>query len=714
MPAPNLDDLRGQRDLVDEARRRIIHYWPEWTEYNLSDPGITLIELFAWMTEMITYRLNQVPEKHYVKFLDLLGMQRQPASSARTDLTFWLSVSLPISPDNEEPVVVPQGTQVVSRRIGEEEEVIFTTDRKLTVVPPKLTQLRRQDVANPLGDFNKNYMPRLGIEPFYAFNQTRPQAGDTFYLGFEETRDISGHILQLGFECERTQAVGVRREDPPWVWECSMGDGLWEEILPSTRRGEKDTTGGLNNPKGSLVLYLPLGMRPDEIYGRSGYWVRCRLEQRRPEQGMYTESPRVTNVTAHTLGATVPATHAVIVEDESLGHSTGEPGQTFQLEYAPILRSQAGETVQVEEKRHGEIVFVPWQNVDDFAHSDRYDQHFTVDTATGEVGFGPAVRQPDGTVHQYGRTPEAGRAIRFTRYRYGGGVKGNVPADSLQMLTTSLAYVSRVTNLHRASGGRDPEDLDEVKARARRELRAQLRAVTAEDYEQLAKGATRTVARVKCNTPQGGDGHLTPGTVEILVVPAVADSLRVGDLTRLHVDRTLAQTIEEHLDKYRLLTTVLRIKEPNYVGVKVHAEIIPSEYSRPEVVKARVAESLRDFISPLSLAENPEERDELMGPGWEGWPFGRNLYVAEILSLIQRVPGVKHVLDVQLSARSVIPQEARQPEAEEGQGGKGAGEQGSRGEGESLIKVEQKVVRVPADTLLCSLDHEITMAELEQ
>ncbi|MEM5773702.1 MAG: hypothetical protein AAGU05_01780, partial [Anaerolineaceae bacterium] len=92
LPAPNLDDLRFQRDLVDEARKRIIHYCPEWTEYNLSDPGITLIELFAWMTEMMVYRLNQVPEKNYIKFLELLGLKKSPASSARTELTFWLSV----------------------------------------------------------------------------------------------------------------------------------------------------------------------------------------------------------------------------------------------------------------------------------------------------------------------------------------------------------------------------------------------------------------------------------------------------------------------------------------------------------------------------------------------------------------------------------------------------------------------------------------------
>lgn len=693
LPSPNLDDLRFQRDLVDEARRRIIRYCPEWTEYNLSDPGITLIELFAWMTELIVYRLNQVPDKHYVEFLNLLGIRPQPASSARTDLTFWLSVSLPISAENEQSVIIPAGTEVISQSIGEEEEeVTFTTDRQLTVVPPRLTQLRREE------EFHKNYLPRLGIEAFYTFDQEKPQEGDTFYLGFEGTRDISGHILQLAFECERTQAVGIRREDPPWVWECSMGDGVWEEVAPSARPEEKDTTGGLNNPQGSLVLYLPLGMRPDQVYGREAYWVRCRVEQRRPEQGMYTESPRVVDVEARTLGATVPATHAVIVEDEELGQSDGEPGQGFELEYAPILSLQEGETVEVEERRHGEIVFVPWEYVDDFSRSGRYDRHFTLDTASGEVRFGPSVRQPDGTVQQYGRVPEVGRRVRFTRYRYGGGAKGNVPADSLRRLTTSLAYVSRVTNLRRASGGRDPENLEEVKARARRELRAQKRAVTAEDYEQLALGATRAVARVRCNTPQGGNGRLPPGTVEILIVPAVTDALRAGDLSRLHVGETLAQTVGDHLDEYRLLTTILRIREPNYVGVRVRAEVIPSEFSRPEVVRTRIVERLRDFLSPLRLSEDSAPPDELMDANWKGWPFGRDLYVAEIFSLIQRVAGVKHVLDVQLSTRPVIP-------AEED----GTAESGS----EELTSVEQRVVGVSENTLLCSLDHEVIMTTLE-
>ena len=90
LPAPNLDDRRFQ-DILDEARRLIPRYCPEWTDHNLSDPGITLLELFAWMTDLLLYRLNRVPDKNYIKFMDLLGIRLQPARAATTDLTFRLS-----------------------------------------------------------------------------------------------------------------------------------------------------------------------------------------------------------------------------------------------------------------------------------------------------------------------------------------------------------------------------------------------------------------------------------------------------------------------------------------------------------------------------------------------------------------------------------------------------------------------------------------------
>jgi predicted phage baseplate assembly protein len=72
LPLPRLDD-RTYADLVEEARRLIPSFDPSWTDHNPSDPGITLIELFAWLTEMLLYRMDRVPEAHVRTFLKLLG-----------------------------------------------------------------------------------------------------------------------------------------------------------------------------------------------------------------------------------------------------------------------------------------------------------------------------------------------------------------------------------------------------------------------------------------------------------------------------------------------------------------------------------------------------------------------------------------------------------------------------------------------------------------
>ncbi len=134
LPAPELDDRKFQ-DIVDEAKRLIPRFCPEWTNHNVSDPGVALIELFAWMSEMVLYRVNQVPERLYVHFLNMVGIEPFPPSVARVDLTFWLSAVL------EAPVVVPANTQVMTAAgasSGGVDAVIFSTVKDLTIAPPEL------------------------------------------------------------------------------------------------------------------------------------------------------------------------------------------------------------------------------------------------------------------------------------------------------------------------------------------------------------------------------------------------------------------------------------------------------------------------------------------------------------------------------------------------------------------------------------------------
>ncbi|MFJ4182226.1 putative baseplate assembly protein, partial [Streptomyces sp. NPDC089733] len=120
LPSPHLDDRRFQ-GLVDEAKRLVQQRCPEWTDHNVSDPGVTLIEAFATMVDQLVYRVNRVPEKSYLTFLDLIGVRLHPPTAAHTDVTFRLSAPQP------GPVRVRAGTEVATVRTETEEAVVFTT-----------------------------------------------------------------------------------------------------------------------------------------------------------------------------------------------------------------------------------------------------------------------------------------------------------------------------------------------------------------------------------------------------------------------------------------------------------------------------------------------------------------------------------------------------------------------------------------------------------
>jgi predicted phage baseplate assembly protein len=263
-------------------------------------------------------------------------------------------------------------------------------------------------------------------------------------------------------------------------------------------------------------------------------------------------------------------------------------------------------------------------------------------------------------------------------------------------MSSSIAYISRVANLVRATGGRDQETLDEVKLRAQRELQAQKRAVTAQDFEQLTLDFSRSIARVKCITPKLDQNRGELGIVEMLVIPAVTDSLAVGDVSRLYVNQTFIEELSAYLDQFRLLTTHVRVKEPEYLGIKVNVKIVVDDYSNPSTVLTRVQHHLANFLNPLVPFPEVEERDQLQDAGWSGWPFGKSLFAAEIYSLVQRVPGVKYVIDADIYSRPVTPKtESNNPD-----------------EKPPVHPLEEKVLWVPENALLCSLDHEVTVVDL--
>jgi Baseplate J-like protein len=129
LPSPNLDD-RTFAQLVEEARARIAATCPSWTDLSIGDPGMALVDVFAYLTETLIYRFNRVPEKAYVEFLRLLGVTLMPPAAATTNLVFTLSQSLP------KPTEIPRGTRVTIARAGSGGDApVFVTEKTLLIPP---------------------------------------------------------------------------------------------------------------------------------------------------------------------------------------------------------------------------------------------------------------------------------------------------------------------------------------------------------------------------------------------------------------------------------------------------------------------------------------------------------------------------------------------------------------------------------------------------
>ena len=192
LPAVNLDD-RTFQDIVDEAKRLIPRYTPEWTNHNLSDPGVALIELFAWMSEMVLFRVNQVPDRLFVHFLNLVGIEPFPPSVARADITFWLSAA------QDSTITVPPGMQVTTARdVAGESPVVFTTVSQLDITPPELTVAMTSDAKlQRLTDVTDDLRyAGSSVDCFSSVDGSGHLVpGDALLLGF--SRSLAGVALRL-------------------------------------------------------------------------------------------------------------------------------------------------------------------------------------------------------------------------------------------------------------------------------------------------------------------------------------------------------------------------------------------------------------------------------------------------------------------------------------------------------------------------------------
>ena len=607
LPVPNLDDRRFQ-DLVDDAKRFIALRCPEWSDHNVSDPGVTLIEAFAYMTDELLYRLNRVPDKLYVAFLDLLGVTLFPPTNATAEVVFWLSAP------REELVTVPARTQVGTPRTELTEPIVFSTVEQLEIPPRTLHRVgsARHDADTWVR------AARLGGESVDAFAKS-PAPGDALLLGLD--RPAGNLAISLRLDCA-VRGVGVDPRNPPLRWEAWTGESWTACDVVS------DGTGGLNRA-GDVVVVVPRDHAVSAEGGERAGWLRARLIEAAPHVPTYTASPLIRSATARTVGGVAEAIHAETIEDEILGLSEGVPGQHFVLARRPVVDD--GDLFAVEVGRGGH--WETWTDVrHGFADQPPESTVVHVDRSTGTVYFPPAVREPDGSLRRYGAVPPKGSPLRVLRYRVGGGTRGNVAPGALSMLRTTVPFVRGCVNRAAARGGVDGETVNEAKIRGPLTLRALDRAVTFDDYEQLAKRAAPGIARVHALAAEEDHG------VRVLVVPTAAagangrvafqDLIPAPDVLRL---------ITEDLEERRTVGARISVERPPYKGVTIVARLMARPRTAVGPLRDEALSALYQWFDPAHG-----------GSDLHGWPMGRPVLAGEVYSVLQSLPGTEIVEDVLL------------------------------------------------------------------
>ena len=687
---PALDDRRYQ-DLVEELLARIPAHTPEWTHPRPGDPGRTLLELFAWLTDTLLYRANLIPERQRLAFLRLLGVPMRPAVPARG------LVSLTIDDDTVTQAVVIQARATIDK------PVTFETSTELTVLPVTAEAFYKRPLNEDEAQSFAAVVP--GLQSVYRLS-TLPTPYVTTPLFVEGAPELNGFDLMtqtvdrsLWLALLAPQASAPERQaslvdeirgalgrsasgGQPLL---SIGvmpsiavPALFEDIGPRARiphvweigtvdeRGEPDyltldvvadTTEGLTQP-GVVRVALPAASRirvpsndvranlkagvgdaPPRLdqadrAARLAAWIRLR-----------PTLPALQRLALSWVGINaVEIDQRKTVTNRVIGQSTGAADQEWPLPGQSIEPESL--EIQVEERGRG---FQPWQRIDDLALAGRDATVYRLDPEAGTIRFGDGMR---------GRIPDTGMRIRVAVMRAGGGAAGNVPPGSLASVTARDLRGAIVTTKLTVSqtlpteGGADAETLAEAERRIPALFRHRDRAVTEADYQELAArtpgvrmGRVDVLPRFKPHQRRFD----VPGVVSVMVIPFKEGT----SLPNPRPDRPFLEAVHGMLQPRRPLGTELYVTGCEYVPLGVSVAITVKDgfnggmggdsgagsggFSR-ETVVAEVREALRRALWPLAPG----------GADGTGWPLGRPVRDREVEVVVARVPGVSAVAPINL------------------------------------------------------------------
>jgi predicted phage baseplate assembly protein len=749
--APRLDDLRFDRT-VEELVRRIPTHAPEWTDHNASDPGVSLIQLFAYLAEQIGYRLNRIPEKNHVELLKLLGIRLRPAHAAATRLALLLA-----SPSTLVGYPLPAGARAKARKgtpppVFETDEAIDVTPVEMNLVlttrNPYLDDLRRTDSGPdlttplppsvPINDSNflrvvwDGKAPKLkdmpedpvplwkaaGLEQPYlwigldfnaAANAGFRNVIVTLTLQFDDDEQPD---LRTDVRCVTPSPVGEMPQPVGWL---AYFDGNEQATLTvpgriddSTHHLERSGTIRFTVPSaiGTIATWAPLRSAStvgpldaclafaDTMAAQVGSLSFASLDQttyrsivdpavaaahdvassvlpaidhpldpalRTTVKGWLrlTLPPRPADTPPRKLRMVtfnaVAVTNAETVTNEIVGRGTGRPGQRFLLANRNVLEGTLD--LAIQEDIDPTTPLVNWREVRSLDEAGPFDSVYELDLEAGVVQFGDGGSIPTGGKRPGGRipplVPRTGDVVA-RRYRFGGGVAGEVGVGAITALDTPAPGVTGAVNFVAARGGRDAETLEQAKRRARKELSTRSRAVTASDFEWIAtQTQTVRVARAhivplrrplaadatapvppaisRCGPPlpagpAGLDTRVAPGAVTVVVVPDERgpEPKPVPSFLR---------AVCRYLDAHRLVTTEVHVVPPQYCRV---CNVFVRVRSRPgytrSMLQGLVEQTLATYLHVLTGGEEGK-----------GFPFGAQLHVADIIARVFRTEGIERV-----------------------------------------------------------------------
>lgn len=637
---PTLDD-REYAEIIEDARRRLPAYSEAWTDHNVTDPGVTILELLAWLSETYIYQLDQITEAHRRKYVKLMGEQVRPPQPAR--------VNLEVQPLKScRRVAISKGTPLKAKEESGKTRTFETIDDAIAT-QAHIDRVISESEQGQVDNTTANATPGMH---FLAFGRNAEQ-GCRLYIGFTgdpfvkrseedpiDATEMDDHLktgtlaLTVDFHEDDLPSPTVHGgaltgyDDPivfspsvDLVWQyCSDDSELpkcthWEELSV-----QKDGTDCFYHG-GTIHLERPADWDCSE---GQYLWIRCIVEN-----SGYEIPPPLTAIRINV----VAADQHITISDEQLqgvegqNRTTALPGQIFTFQHAPVLEA----AIEIDDES--------WTRTTDFDTSQPEDRHYVLDEERGIIQFGDGIRA---------MIPPPGNAVRAREYTSGGGADGNMseaaswsfsPQDvpvrgSRRRFQIKRLKTVSVSATGPATGGTNAESVGAVLKRIRKDQTSPYRAVSLEDYQAVAMTTPglrfgRAIAHVVSR--QIGDERLEE--IRVVVVPY--------STTKTPTPSTgFLEAVQEHLDYHRLLTDRVKVAPPKYVGIGVDAEIrIDPGYSVEERITV-VANRLDEFLHPLRGFETA------------GWPFGRSLYRSELYEAIESVAGVESVLDIGVRTRN--------------------------------------------------------------